>query len=1140
MGSLLFLSACQQEDRRIVDKLNDASYAYHYRNLDSTWVNANRADSLSCNYDAGRAEALNNKVFVCLARMEYDDAARLLSQIQDTTDNQLELLVADIQQMRLCQRKSSNREYYDHRERANARLNRITEEQNQLSERQKRRLVYAQSEFAIVNSTYYYYVGLDRLSKSTFKKIEEIGELQHDSAQYLNYLYNIGAGGIVEAKTQEEVMKKEFDCLVKCLAMAVEGKYDFFIANALEALSEHLQDEEQQQLLIDYSPASFVFLNPESLPANLLAGNLAEQSLRIFTDYGDTYQIAGAERTLASCYTAIGDYYSALQHLEYAIADSAINQAPDLVASIREKMSIAYSAIDDKQSSDYNRNIYLDMQEQTRQDRYFEARADQLDRESAVLSEMMVAIIVAIVLLVFLLWLFNHLYRRKISAGNLDTLLNPLREWKQRNEQETKDLQSRYDDIVCQREEYKAKMSEGERRLLEARAKVQLVYGVSPLIDRINHEVEALETRNETNKQKAERREYISELAQQINVTNAVLTKWIELRKGSLSLHIESFAVEDVFNIVAKGKSAFKMKGVDLSVEDTDLVVKADRVLTLFMINTLADNARKAIEGEGRVTISANELDDMVEISVADNGCGIDNDRLPHVFDHKISDGHGFGLVNCKGIIERYRKTSRTFANCSIDVESEKGRGARFFFRLPKGVARISNGVTKLVTCMVIMLSMAVNAYSQQDLLQAKAFADSAYFSNIAGTYHRTLAFADSCRMYLNRHYFSVCPNGKNPLLAGGNTEVLAPEIKWYCDSISSDYGTILDVRNETAVAALALHDWATYNYNNKIYVKLFNEMSADSTLPNYCRTMLIARTNKTIALIMLVVVLLMILPAYYLLYYRHRLAYRAYVARIDEINAILQMPIPANEKLEKITPLASGDYPPSLANIVSQIIEELKTAANFSEQKLKELDAAEDDCRKAEYESNNLHVCNSVADNCLSSLKHETMYYPSRILQLVDTEDISQLKELVDYYRSLYQILSLQALRQVERIKPKVSPLDFHGYKVIANENMLRLMMDILKRQNNRQLPIINVEPLGNNYLKVIVTMTGITLSDRQSLNIFAPSEANIPYLLCRQIMRDLSETTNRRACGMSARIVDDKLTIVITMPRLGIVGDV
>lgn len=160
-------------------------------------------------------------------------------------------------------------------------------------------------------------------------------------------------------------------------------------------------------------------------------------------------------------------------------------------------------------------------------------------------------------------------------------------------------------------------------------------------------------------------------------------------------------------------------------------------------------------------------------------------------------------------------------------------------------------------------------------------------------------------------------------------------------------------------------------------------------------------------------------------------------------------------------------------------------------------------------------------------------MYYPSRILQLVDTEDIAQLEELVDYYRSLYQILSLQALREVERIKPKVSPIDFYGYKMIANENMLSLLMEILKKQNNRQMPTVSIEPFGDMYVKVTATMTNVTMSEQQVANIFTPSESNIPYLLCRQIMRDLSEATNRRACGISAKIDEGKVAIVITMPK-------
>lgn len=50
--------------------------------------------------------------------------------------------------------------------------------------------------------------------------------------------------------------------------------------------------------------------------------------------------------------------------------------------------------------------------------------------------------------------------------------------------------------------------------------------------------------------------------------------------------------------------------------------------------------------------------------------------------------GHGFGLINCKGIIEKYRKLSSLFNVCTIGVESEPGKGSRFFFRLPKGIRR--------------------------------------------------------------------------------------------------------------------------------------------------------------------------------------------------------------------------------------------------------------------------------------------------------------------------------------------------------------------------------------------------------------------------------------------------------------------
>lgn len=96
--------------------MNDKSYAFHYRNLDSTLYYANKVLALDAD-DASRAEALNNIAFVDIMRMDYSLADSILNAISSATDNQVELLVADIQQMRLCQRMSRNREFYDYRER---------------------------------------------------------------------------------------------------------------------------------------------------------------------------------------------------------------------------------------------------------------------------------------------------------------------------------------------------------------------------------------------------------------------------------------------------------------------------------------------------------------------------------------------------------------------------------------------------------------------------------------------------------------------------------------------------------------------------------------------------------------------------------------------------------------------------------------------------------------------------------------------------------------------------------------------------------------------------------------------------------------------------------------------------------------
>lgn len=129
-------------------------------------------------------------------------------------------------------------------------------------------------------------------------------------------------------------------------------------------------------------------------------------------------------------------------------------------------------------------------------------------------------------------------------------------------------------------------------------------------------------------------------------------------------------------------------------------MVKADRALTLFMINTLAENARKYTPEGGTIKVYARTTEDAyVEISVEDNGRGISEEDVAYIIGEKVYDsrvigmknaadpevlkenkGSGFGLMNCKGIIEKYKKTNDLFRGCVLMWRVNWGREAVFIF----------------------------------------------------------------------------------------------------------------------------------------------------------------------------------------------------------------------------------------------------------------------------------------------------------------------------------------------------------------------------------------------------------------------------------------------------------------------------
>ena len=1157
------LGACSDSKRVAqVDMLNERSYDAHYRSLAQTRAYALQALKLSKGYDAGVAESYNNLAFVCLAKMNYGRAEEFLRYAAGVSDNLVEQLVAYVQFMRLCQRKSKNKDFYTYMQLASQLMSRIKTDEQTLNTHQHERFVYACSEFNIVASTYFYYVGLDKKGADQLLLIDPNGEVVKDTAQLLNYYYNIGSGGILRDGTAETICQEEFNYLMRCYLLSRQYNYPYWEANSLQGISEHLQNDKMRAMLLRNNVQEMEFVNVDKMADTLIAGNLALRALDLFSSYGDVYQKAGAYRTLAQCYFDIHDYSSALICLNNALATNRrVDRAPDLVASIREKLSMVYSALDNKAMSDLNRNLYLDLQEVTRQDRQLEARADQLDQTAAQLNLMIGAVgVVVLVLISLLVWL-NHMRRKEGTRSLPDDVVEPLVLWKKAREDEQQACNERLEEIEEETAVARVQLDDNNRLNIEQRAKISLVGNIMPLIDRIAGEVDKLaqtEKAPSVNPLIESRYAYVMELAGKINEYNNALTQWIKLRRGDLTVRVESFRLQQLFDIIDKSRMEFNLKHISFEVVPTQAVVKADRTLTLFMLNTLTENARHFTPSGGHVRVEARITEEAVEISVSDSGCGMTQEQIDSLFNAKVivdeqlgttttqssaavgikKKSHGFGLINCKGIIEKYKKLSSIFSVCHIGVESTVGHGSRFFFSLPKG------GVRKLYMIgLLLMLStfggsmecFAKTSQQQQQtalcLQKASSYADSAYYSNIASRYTQTMIYADSCRMWLNRYYLTLRPRGRQLITTTGDAKEAA-EIKWFYTGLPCNYSIILDMRNESAVAALALHQWDTYAYNNKVYTQLFRDTSADNSLAQYVKLMQKSETNKNVAIIILSLLLVSIFPLYYFFYYRYRLRYRSAVERIEEIGkALLDNSKTAQQKGDAIKGLwkdlrntaADDSQIEQLTEIVDQIETTLQADKSSGEDMQQKLSLAEDELQRLQYERDRLHVSNSVLDNSLSTLKHETMYYPCRIMQMVDSpsRDINVIRELVYYYRELFSILSEQAQRQTA---PQVR------FSYATAGYAISLLRKIVPQE---QLSFDH-QDIDRLYVRITTTLHTLKLSAQQIQELFTPSTADFRLLICRQIIRELGETTNARGCGIQAFAAPDGgTTIEITITQ-------
>ena len=142
-----------------------------------------------------------------------------------------------------------------------------------------------------------------------------------------------------------------------------------------------------------------------------------------------------------------------------------------------------------------------------------------------------------------------------------------------------------------------------------------------------------------------------------------------------------------------------------------------------------------------------------------------------------------------------------------------------------------------------------------------------------------------------------------------------------------------------------------------------------------------------------------------------------------------------------------------------------------------------------------------------MSTFKHETMYYPSRIKQLIEQEDIEikVVEELLHYYKELYSLFLLQAVSQLRS-------------KMNVDTSTLKYLFSLIKKINQITILTIEEEPYDDKYVKVYIELPANNLKEKELKQMFTSETIDIRYLICRQIIRELGEETNMRAVGIQA----------------------
>lgn len=183
-----------------------------------------------------------------------------------------------------------------------------------------------------------------------------------------------------------------------------------------------------------------------------------------------------------------------------------------------------------------------------------------------------------------------------------------------------------------------------------------------------------------------QRRQFVETIHADAERMGRIVTEVLDLARmeaGRLELNPVPVALKEIAQrAITRMQDLPGHDRIEMAVPD-DLTAWVDPERMEAVIANLLENALK-FSDSGRIAVEGHSsVDGIVELTVSDNGVGIESHRLPHVFAGPSSDysratpsGTGLGLYLSRGLVEAH--------GGSIGVDSRPGRGSVFTISIPR------------------------------------------------------------------------------------------------------------------------------------------------------------------------------------------------------------------------------------------------------------------------------------------------------------------------------------------------------------------------------------------------------------------------------------------------------------------------